>query len=149
MRKLFPIVLLLLPLSGCSLYGSALSDSVTTHYALSHAIGSEANPLLPNNAAGAALGSFAVKLGVSYAAREYASPENCTSIVRSVTAAGTGAAINNLLVIAGVAEGGVPLIAGLAMGLWNYQAGQKSAQSFCVKENAESTDQPKKDSLVI
>ena len=134
MKKLLLVVCLLSPLSGCSLYSSALSDSVTTHYALTHAIASEANPLLPQNAAGAAVGSLAVKLGVSYAAREYASPENCTSIVRSVTAAGAGAAVNNLLIIAGVAEGGLPIVAGIALGLWNYKAGKDSAQSFCKKD---------------
>lgn len=134
MKQLLLIALTSLSLSGCSLYSSALSDSVTTHYALTHAVASESNPLLPQNAAGAAVGSLAVKLGVSYAARKYASPENCTSIVRSVTAAGTGAAVNNLLIIAGVAEGGVPILAGIALGLWNYQAGKKSAQSFCDKD---------------
>ena len=132
--------ILLIPLVcvcvGCSsgqalLVSSSMADSLTTYSGISKGA-HEVNPIYPNNAKGAAVGSLLLKLGVSAAAKRFGSKEVCKSIYKGSVAGSTIGATNNVIQqsVKGVSFSnsmGIGILAAVPM----YKYSSRQARLYC------------------
>ena len=116
-------------MTGCSVNGSIVADSLTTAYSIGGGKGKEANPILPKSAVGAAVASAVLKTVVLRSAKRR-SKSSCMAIAKGVYSTSYGAAINNGLIGAGKSKH-APMV-GIASGVGTYLFfSDKAASKYC------------------
>ena len=117
-------------LAGCSVNQAIVADSVTTYAGIKHSNAEESNSILPSSAAGAAIGSAALKVGMLQVAKRYA-PRICKPMAKMVYASSIGAATNNLGVI-GDAKNSTSVVTGVGAGVFAFKYnGNNAASKYC------------------